>query len=242
MNINELYERITNNKIYVDLKHYENKNLNKQNYDEIFNNISLNYIKNNTDETNYKLDIKTQNNNSYNYIENSFLKELSTITFLELNEIKTQITKFVNSSGSSEYLKSLSRSYKKLRININNVLVKNLDNDLFNELIYIFCKVFNINIVILNDKTNIYNDFIIDEAFNYYLFNYHEKENNKNYKFKETINHHDKFNHLKKYNKKLELNKIKQMKINELKEIAKDYKVNITQKKTDLLHDLIKFT
>ena len=272
MDINNLYEGIINDKIYVDLKKYEiDIQDTTNNYDNIFSDMSLNYIRNNKNYQNYKNYKNYQNyqNNdvlniykndrtdnkipntvmkndkkkttSYKFIENSFLKELSNITFLELNEIKEKIKDYVNSTSTNEYLKTLSRSYKKLRIDINNVLVKNLDNNLFNELFNIFCKLFNFNIIVLNEKKNIYIMFTLDKALDYYLFNEIEDDKFKNYKFEEVLKEQSIINILKKYNKKLELNKIKQLKVDELKNLAKEYKVNINQKKQDLLNDLSKF-
>lgn len=276
MDINNLYEGIINDKIYVDLKNYEiDIQDTTNNYDNIFSDMSLNYIRNNKNYKNYQNNQNYQNyqnnqNNdvlniykkndrtdnkipntvmkndkkkttSYKFIENSFLKELSNITFLELNEIKEKIKDYVNSTSTNEYLKTLSRSYKKLRIDINNVLVKNLDNNLFNELFNIFCKLFNFNIIVLNEKKNIYIMFTLDKALDYYLFNEIEDDKFKNYKFEEVLKEQSIINILKKYNKKLELNKIKQLKVDELKNLAKEYKVNINQKKQDLLNDLSKF-
>jgi len=266
MNIENLYKGITNNKIYIDLKNYDtnddtnddiNNNNNNDNtinnYDNIFTDMSLNYIINNKNkelETNCDLfniykktnkNIDTQNHISHKFIENSFLKELTNITFLELSEIKENIKNYVNLTSTNDYLKTLSRSYKKLRIDINNVLVKNLDNNLFNELFNIFCKVFNFNIIIINEKKKIYIMFILDEDLDYYLFNEIENDKNKNYKFKEVLKKQNIINILQNYNKKLELNKIKQLKVEQLKKLAKEYKVNINQKKDDLINDLSKF-
>ena len=163
VDINDLYHKITNNKIYVDLKNYELKENNFKK-DDIFNDMTLSHIKKtNKDENITNLDInyefkkkqnikyKPESNNKITYIENSLLNELSKITLLDINEIKEKIKEFTNSSISVDYLKSLSRSYKKLRININNILVQNLDKHLFNELFLIICKTFDFNIIIIND-------------------------------------------------------------------------------------------
>lgn len=268
MDINNLYEGITNDKIYVDLKNYEiDIQDTSNNYDNIFSDMSLNYIRNNNrnnenyqynqnnnllnisknidrkdnKKTNTDMKSDKQKTTSYKFIEDSFLKELSNITFLELNEIKEKIKHYVNSTSTNDYLKTLSRSYKKLRIDINNVLVKNLDNNLFNELFNIFCKLFDFNIIVINEKKNIYIMFTLDKTLDYYLFNEIENEKFKNYKFKEVLKEQSIINILKKYNKKLELNKIKQLKVDELKSLAKEYKVNINQKKQDLINDLSKF-
>ena len=261
MDINKLYEGITNDKIYVDLKNYEiDIPDTSYNYENIFSDMSLNYIRNNeknnrNNEKNNLLNIDRKDNKktntymksdkekitSYKFIEDSFLKELSNITFLELNEIKEKIKHYVNSTSTNDYLKTLSRSYKKLRIDINNVLVKNLDNNLFNELLNIFCKIFDFNIIVINEKKNIYIMFTLDKRLDYYLFNEIENEKFKNYKFKEILKEESIINILKKYKKKLELKKIKQLKVDELKSLAEEYKVNINQKKQDLINDLSKF-
>lgn len=240
IDINTLYDKITNNKIYVNLKDYDLKE-NEINKENIFNNMTLDYIKKNnlSIKLNENIRIKTKCKKEVKYIENSFLEELSKITLLEIFEIKEKIKEFINSYVSVDYLKTLSRSYKKLRININNVLVKNLDEHLFNELFEIISKIFDFNIIIINDETiKLYKKYIIDEKKDYYIFK------------KITIN--DKINYiydknvpisllLKDYKENLELKKLKQMKVEELKEVAREYNINRYQKKQKILEDLNKF-
>tara|TARA_B110000114_G_C15038995_1_gene376216 strand:+ start:94 stop:933 length:840 start_codon:yes stop_codon:yes gene_type:complete len=278
MDINNLYEKIINNKVYMDLKNYDLETVEYYDESNIFDDMTLKYIKynkddtiyntdynlkinktinnkddtiynllkinktiNNKDDTNYNLKIKKKTDKQHTYIENSFLSELTEITLLEMNEIKEKIKEYVNSSSSNDYLKSLARSYKKLRIDINNVLVTNIDNNGFTQFYHIICKVFQINIIIINNKTNIYNKFVIDINKDYYIFEEIINEKYKNYIFKENINDVSVLEYLKEYNEKLELNKIKQMKVADLRALAIRYNINSIKKKEDLLNDLSRF-
>jgi len=262
MDINNLYEKIINNKVYMDLKNYDLETVEYYDESNIFDDMTLKYIKynkddtnyntdynlkinktiqHNKDDTNYNLKIKKKTDKQHTYIENSFLSELTEITLLEMNEIKEKIKEYVNSSSSNDYLKSLARSYKKLRIDINNVLVTNIDNNGFTQFYHIICKVFQINIIIINNKTNIYNKFVIDINKDYYIFEEIINEKYKNYIFKEYINDVSVLEYLKEYNEKLELNKIKQMKVADLRALAIRYNINSIKKKEDLLNDLSRF-
>lgn len=256
MEIQDLYEKITDNKIYLDLKEHTEE-INPLVNKNLFDDISLKYllnnrtlenqnvanvtnIINNEPPTKNKKNIK--NTKHHKFINNSLLSELSSLVLIDENEIKDKIKEYVNSSSSNDYLKTLSRSYKKLRIDINNILVKNLDNYIFNELFYIICKVFNINLIVINDMKKIYDNYEIDKTFEYYVFSEITNDKNKNYLFKENIVNDNVSNYLNNYNKRLELSKLKQLKVDELKELSKKYKINTNQKKQELINDLSKFT
>jgi hypothetical protein len=250
MEIQNLYDNITNNKIYLDIKDYTPQITPVTNNDNIFNDISLKHILNTTklDKPkklridNTEAPIKNEEVKKYKFITNSLLSELGSLVLLEENEIKDKIKEYVNSVSSNDYLKTLSRSYKKLRIDVNNILVKNLDSYIFNEVFYIICKVFSINLIVLNNNNKIYSDYVIDNTYDYCIFNEITNDKNKNYIFKETIKNESIPSYLNNYNKKLELSKLKQLKVDELKELCNIYNINSNQKKQDLLKDLDKFT
>ena len=75
-------------------------------------------------------------------------------------EIRNEIKDFVNSTNNQDYLKQLTRSYKKFIIDIHNLLInENLDKLLTDNLLTITSKLYTINIIIFKDNIyKIYNE------------------------------------------------------------------------------------
>jgi|TARA_B110000259_G_C13979157_1_gene387930 hypothetical protein len=238
---------------------------NKEDFNEIFSNISLSYIKKNINydilENNVRTLIKPKaidnetlvDNELYKYIDDSFLTQLMSITFKENRELRNEFKDFVNSNNNIDYLKTINRSYKKFRIDIHNILLnQNLDTLLTDNLFTIICKVLDINIIILYNKKKIYKLYeIIDNTSSYYVFNKYirnienvnrdGKVSNKlniNYMFHKTINNNELNEFLKNKNKFISDKELKNMKIQELRELSNKNNINSIQKKLDLIQEL----
>lgn len=255
----DLYENITINKIYLDIPNsrFEQSiinNNNKKDYDNIFNNISLNYIKNNSNKLisnieitkNNKIQSYNDNNitNNFKFEKDSFINELSNLLMKNTREIRNEIKNFVNSSENLDYLKKLTRSYKKFIIDIHNLLVNdNIDKIITDNLLIIICKLYNINIIIF--KENIYKIYENNNSSDYYVFEKYIKnnENNKNNKY---INFRliDSIKNINDFLKEKKIYKdekeLKNMKLDELRNLANKNKIVSTKKKIDLINELNK--
>ena len=202
----DLYENIVNNKVYLEIPNCKfEQSINspkKKNYDTLFDNISLNHIKNinsinsivnydsflNVEITrNNSVDNKTINNtinNKTNIIDfkfekNSFINELSKLLMKNNREIRNEIKDFVNSISNQDYLKQLTRSYKKFIIDIHNLLInENLDKVLTDNLLNIISKLYTINIIIFKD--NIYKIYKTADTNDYYVFEKHIRKTDRN--------------------------------------------------------------
>ena len=282
----DLYENITINKIYLDIPNSRfeqsiNNNNNKKDYDNIFNNISLNYIKNNSNKLISNIEITKNNkiqsyndnnitnnfkfekdnnitnnfkfekdNNITNYFKfekDSFINELSNLLMKNTREIRNEIKNFVNSSENLDYLKKLTRSYKKFIIDIHNLLVNdNIDKIITDNLLIIICKLYNINIIIF--KENIYKIYENNNSSDYYVFEKYIKnnENNKNNKNNKYINFRliDSIKNINDFLKEKKIYKdekeLKNMKLDELRNLANKNKIVSTKKKIDLINELNK--
>lgn len=252
----DLYENITINKIYLDIPNspFEqsiNNNNKKKNYDNIFNNISLNYIKNNSNNPisnieitkNNKIQSYNDNNitNNFKFEKDSFINELSNLLMKNTREIRNEIKNFVNSSENLDYLKKLTRSYKKFIIDIHNLLVNdNIDKIITDNLLIIICKLYNINIIIFNE--NIYKIYENNNSSDYYVFEKYIKnnENNKyiNFRLLNSIKNINDFLKEKKIYK--DEKELKNMKIDELRNLANKNNIVSTKKKIDLITELNK--
>tara|TARA_Y100000389_G_scaffold201222_1_gene243363 strand:- start:790 stop:1641 length:852 start_codon:yes stop_codon:yes gene_type:complete len=270
----DLYENITINKIYLDIPNSRfeqsiNNNNNKKDYDNIFNNISLNYIKNNSNKlisnieitknnkiqsyndnnitNNFKFEKDNNITNNFKFEKDSFINELSNLLMKNTREIRNEIKNFVNSSENLDYLKKLTRSYKKFIIDIHNLLVNdNIDKIITDNLLIIICKLYNINIIIF--KENIYKIYENNNSSDYYVFEKYIKnnENNKNNKNNKYINFRL-IDSIKNINDFLKVKKIykdekelKNMKLDELRNLANKNKIVSTKKKIDLINELNK--
>ena len=152
----DLYNNINNNKVYLDIPQckYEQSINSKNNYvdyDKIFNNMSLRFIKNNTSSTkNITEIIKNKevknikpitNNKNIRFEKDSFVDELSKLLMKRNKEIRDEIKDFVISRENLDYIKTLTRSHKKFIIDINNLLLnENLDRFLTDYLLIVICK------------------------------------------------------------------------------------------------------
>lgn len=259
----QLYENININKVYLDIPNsifeqtISNHNKNKD-YDSMFNNISLNCIRNksnipigniqitkNNNEITKNNKINSQNdyniNNNFKSKKDSFIDELSNLLMKNNREIRNEIKEFVNSSKNLEYLKKLTRSHKKFIIDIHNLLINdNIDKIITDNLLIIICKLYNINIIIL--KENIYKIYENTDNKDYYVFEKHIKktETSKYINFKLLDNIENKDDYLK--NKKIYKSEkeLKNMKIDELRNLANQNNIISTKKKLDLMNELNK--
>lgn len=250
----DLYNNINNNKVYLDIPKckYEQSINSKNNYvdyDKIFNNMSLRFIKNNTSSTkNITEIIKNKevknikpitNNKNIRFEKDSFVDELSKLLMKRNKEIRDEIKDFVISRENLDYIKTLTRSHKKFIIDINNLLLnENLDRFLTDHLLIVICKIYNINIVIF--KNDIYKKYINNEDNDYYVFEKYIKNTEKskfiNYRLDTSIQDINEFmNNKKKY---VDEKEFKNMKVDELREYAHKNNIVSTQKKTILLEEL----
>lgn len=257
----QLYENININKVYLDIPNsifeqsISNHNKNKD-YDSMFNNISLNCIRNKSNIPIGNIQITKNNNqvittnkinsqnhhnidNNFKFKKDSFIDELSNLLMKNNREIRNEIKEFVNSSKNLEYLKKLTRSHKKFIIDIHNLLINdNIDKIITDNLLIIICKLYNINIIIL--KENIYKIYENTDNKDYYVFEKHIKktETSKyiNFKLLDNIENKDNYlNNKKIYKSEKEL---KNMKIDELRNLANENNIISIKKKIDLINEL----
>lgn len=248
----------------------------KPNNDDIFDDICLEYIKNsnnndndnnvNDNNDNDNNDIDNNDNDNKNliediivnntkpiikniknlneYIDDSFINELSNMMMKDNRELRTELKNYVN--NNLNYIKTLTKFYKKFLIDINNILVQtNIDYHINDNLLNIVVKLYNINILIKKNK--IYKLYKINEDDVIYIFNKYSKNinNNKliNYRYDTKISLTD-FNEIKeeeKYVEYIDEKVIKNMKVIELKELCKNKRINEKLKKNDLINELQKY-
>lgn len=259
----QLYENININKVYLDIPNSSfeqsiNTDNDNKDYNTIFSNISLGHIKNksgipvsniqitkNNNEITKNNKINSQNdyniNSNFKFKKDSFIDELSNLLMKNNREIRNEIKEFVNSSKNLEYLKELTRSHKKFIIDIHNLLVNdNIDKIITDNLLIIICKLYNINIIIA--KENIYKIYENIDSNDYYVFEKHIKktETSKYINFKLLDNIENKDDYLK--NKKIYKSEkeLKNMKIDELRNLANQNNIISTKKKLDLMNELNK--
>lgn len=266
MNItfDDIQKNLKNNKIYLEQDIIKVNHIDYQSKNNIFNDILLknllkhpndenNFNETNFNETNFNENTSKKKNYSIEnstkilkYNKNSFISELVISlyerTLLEtpsIREFKEKFLSFVNNYETKKYLKTCSNFHNKLQFKLNEIFnVDNIDEHLnnFPELIKAICKKFNINILILCD--NIYKLYENDNINVYLIFNkYSIKYKDgyrKNYIFSEES--YDITNLLKnkyKYYDEKELNKLK---LDELKLIGNNFKINIEKcKKNDII-------
>tara|TARA_E500000178_G_C17019793_1_gene754931 strand:- start:1753 stop:2634 length:882 start_codon:yes stop_codon:yes gene_type:complete len=276
-----LYDNIVNNKVYLEIPNCEFEqsidiHTEKKDYNSLFDNISLNYIKKNSTNNivNYDsfLNVEiTKNNpnvnenkivdNTNNYVTNktftknnktntidfkfekdSFINELSKLLMKNNREIRNEIKDFVNSTNNQDYLKQLTRSYKKFIIDIHNLLInENLDKLLTDNLLTITSKLYTINIIIFKD--NIYKIYKSAETNDYYVFEKHIRNTDRNkyinFKLVELdIDNID--NYLCDKKIYIDEKKFKNMKVDELRVLANKNNIVSTQKKSILVEELCK--
>ena len=277
-----LYDNIVNNKVYLEIPNCEFEqsidiHTEKKDYNSLFDNISLNYIRNNNSinnliKYNSFTDVEiTKNNpsvvenkivrNTNNYVTNktftknnktntidfkfekdSFINELSKLLMKNNREIRNEIKDFVNSTNNQDYLKQLTRSYKKFIIDIHNLLInENLDKLLTDNLLTIISKLYTINIIIFKD--NIYKIYKSAETNDYYVFEKHIRNTDRNkyinFKLVELdIDNID--NYLCDKKIYIDEKKFKNMKVDELRVLANKNNIVSTQKKSILVEELCK--
>lgn len=278
----DLYDNIVNNKVYLEIPNCEFEqsigiHTEKKDYNSLFDNISLNYIRNNNSinnliKYNSFTDVEiTKNNpsvvenkivrNTNNYVTNktftknnktntidfkfekdSFINELSKLLMKNNREIRNEIKDFVNSTNNQDYLKQLTRSYKKFIIDIHNLLInENLDKLLTDNLLTIISKLYTINIIIFKD--NIYKIYKSAETNDYYVFEKHIRNTDRNkyinFKLVELdIDNID--NYLCDKKIYIDEKKFKNMKVDELRVLANKNNIVSTQKKSILVEELCK--
>jgi len=211
------------------------------------NTSSVNTSSVNTSSVNTSsVNIVTQRS-SYKYKNDSFMTELSQLLFKETRELKNEIKDYVNSQSNIEYLKSINRSYKKFRIDIHNILLnKDIDKLLTDNLLIIICKVFEINIIFVNNSSKIYKLYENNNKLReYYIFNKYINTSNSasssytiNYEYNKVINVEELDKFLKNKKLYITIKELKNMKISELKEFANTCNINSNQKKQELIDEL----
>lgn len=251
--LDEIQKNLKNNKIYLDMKCINVNHITYQNNYNIFNNISLKNLLNYKKKSIIPKTLTSKNNsNEYphqlKYKKNTFINELINClyerTLLDnpcIREFKEKFLNFVNSNETKEYLKKISRSYKKLQFKLNEILnVDNIDEHLndFPELINVICKKFNFNILILSD--NLYKLYKINDG-HFLVFNKetlkYKDDYKKIYKFDNEYNNiMEIINCKNKYYDDKELNKLK---IEDIKNIGKNFKI-IYNKKGDIIKEINK--
>jgi len=256
MNISctDIEKNLKNNKIFLELSNSTVNNISYPNNESIFNNILLKNILHPFNKKNISTlppikdniptiipsqILKFQKNTFINELINA-LYERALLDIPTIKDFKIYFLKFVNNNVNKEYLKTCSKSYKRLQIDINNSLnTDNIDEQLdkCSLLIKVISKVFNINILILYD--NIYKKFDNDEN-PYLVFDkidvMNRDKDTKIYKFREETN--DIYSMVKNkniYYSEKELNKLKLL---ELKEIQLKFGTTST-KKVDIINDII---
>lgn len=266
----DLYNNIVNNKVYLEIPNCEfeqsiNVHTEKKDYNSLFDNISLNYIRNNNSinnliKYNSFTDVEITKNNpsvvenkivrntnkndtkNFKFEKDSFINELSKLLMKNNREIRNEIKDFVNSINNQDYLKQLSRSYKKFIIDIHNLLInENLDKLLTDNLLTIISKLYTINIIIFKD--NIYKIYKSAETNDYYVFEKHIRNTDRNkyinFKLVELdIDNID--NYLCDKKIYIDEKKFKNMKVDELRVLANKNNIVSTQKKSILIEELCK--
>jgi hypothetical protein len=266
----DLYNNIVNNKVYLEIPNCEfeqsiNVHTEKKDYNSLFDNISLNYIRNNNSinnliKYNSFTDVEITKNNpsvvenkivrntnkndtkNFKFEKDSFINELSKLLMKNNREIRNEIKDFVNSINNQDYLKQLTRSYKKFIIDIHNLLInENLDKLLTDNLLTIISKLYTINIIIFKD--NIYKIYKSAETNDYYVFEKHIRNTDRNkyinFKLVELdIDNID--NYLCDKKIYIDEKKFKNMKVDELRVLANKNNIVSTQKKSILIEELCK--
>lgn len=267
----DLYDNIVNNKVYLEIPNCEFEqsidiHTEKKDYNSLFDNISLNYIRNNNSinnliKYNSFTDVEITKNNpnvnenkivdntnnktntiDFKFEKDSFINELSKLLMKNSREIRNEIKDFVNSTNNQDYLKQLTRSYKKFIIDIHNLLInENLDKLLTDNLLTIISKLYTINIIIFKD--NIYKIYKSAETNDYYVFKKHIRNTDRNkyinFKLVELdIDNID--NYLCDKKIYIDEKKFKNMKVDELRVLANKNNIVSTQKKSILVEELCK--
>ena len=265
ISLNDIQEKLKNNKIYLEENTIEVNHITYPKENTIFNDILLknllknkyqhntslndiNIIQNNIETKKNSTKLKSHNKISKNTFINELINYLYNRTLLDypsIGEFKEKFLNFVNNNNTKEYLKSISRSYKRLQFRLNDILnVDNIDEHLddFPEFIKVICKLFNFNIIIISN--NIYKLYKDNDG--YFLIFYredikHKNENKKMYKFDNDYNHIiEIISHKNKYYDKKEISKMKLEDLTEIKrELEKNgIKIN-SNNKTELVNKLI---
>jgi hypothetical protein len=266
---NDLYDNIINNKVYLEIPNCKfeqsiDVHTEKNDYNSLFDNISLNYIRNNNSinnliKYNSLSDVEITRNNTavvenkivrnsnkkndtknFRFEKDSFINELSKLLMKNNREIRNEIKDFVNSINNQSYLKQLTRSYKKFIIDIHNLLInENLDKVLTDNLLTIICKLYTINIIIFKD--NIYKIYKSAETNDYYVFEKHIRNIDRNKYINFKLIELD-IDNIDNYlcNKKIYMDEkeFKNMKVDELRILANKNNIVSTQKKSILVEEL----
>ncbi len=235
ININDIYNKITNNKVYVEI----DKSQFDQGEDIMISpelKRESNYVfdlLNTFKKPNINKEISRKSDNDINeLIKNSFLYHLSININSEISEIKDNIQKHIN---NNDYicLKEHFNSYKKGIQKINSFLMADdTDQELNDYVLYYLSYIYNKNIV-LNNK-NIYKIFEYNKSNNILLF----KKNDNKYNFIESLKNSNDFefycikNNLQLYHSNTDLNKLK---INEVKELCNKLKISTLNTTKNLL-------
>jgi hypothetical protein len=224
------------------------KNLFKKSYETIQSLNNKNNEQENIEIKNINYKLKFHNKNVINTFINELINYLYERTLLDtpsIRDFKEKFLNFVNNDDTKEYLKSFSRSYKKLQFKLNDIFnVKNIDEHLndFPEFIKLICKLFNFNILIISN--NFYKLYKINDG--YFLIFYRENikyknDNKKIYKFDNDYNNIiEMISYINKYYDKKEISKMKLEDLTSIKIKLENNGIKIDcRKKIDLVNKLI---
>lgn len=261
ISLNDIESNLKNNKIYLERDTIKVNHITYPTKSSIFKNILLNNLFNYKKKTTIQNTLTAEYNNKTSekiqtqlkYKKNTFINELINCLYeralLEnpcLREFKVKFVEYVNNIETREYLKTCTRSYKKLQFKLNEVLnVDNIDDQIndFPELIKLICKKFNINILIIYD--NIYKLYENENKDTIYLiFNKvsvkYKDSYRKIYKFTDEYNgkNNNISNILENKNKYYNEKELSKLKLDELKLIGKDFKIFNSKKKEIINHIL----
>ena len=265
--LEDIKKNLKENKIYLEQVDNQINNIVYSNNESIFTNISLKNILNdnlnndnlnndNLNNDNINNDNILEDKNPYvknekqysklKYRKNSFILELVKClherALLEnpcIREFKDKFLNFVNDSKTLEYLKTCSRSHKKLQFKLNETINYDNTDDYINnfpDFVKIICKLFNFNILVISN--NIYKLYKYNDGM-YLVFNRenvkHKNDNKKIYKFENDYNYI--IEHIAKKNKYYDDKELNRLKIDDLKNLASTFKI-IHNKKSDIISEI----
>lgn len=264
--LEDIKKNLKDNKIYLEQVDNQINNIVYSNNESIFSDIQLKDLLNKKRDNNSNSsvnigvssyvnsdvtsDVSSKTIRTYNnklkYRKNSFILELVKClherALLEnpcIREFKDKFLNFVNDSKTLEYLKTCSRSHKKLQFKLNETINYDNTDDYINnfpDFVKIICKLFNFNILVISN--NIYKLYKYNDGM-YLVFNRknvkHKNDNKKIYKFENDYNYV--IEHIVKKNKYYDDKELNKLKIDDLRDLASTFKI-IHSKKSDIISEI----
>ena len=256
--LEDIKKNLKDNKIYLEQVDNQINNIVYSNNESIFSDILLKDLLNTKIDNNSNSSINSgvnsgvnnktvrTYNNKLKYKKNSFILELVKClherALLDnpcIREFKEKFLNFVNDSKTLEYLKTCSRSHKKLQFKLNETINYDNTDDYINnfpDFVKIICKLFNFNILVISN--NIYKLYKYNDGM-YLVFNRenvkHKNDNKKIYKFENDYNYV--IEHIIKKNKYYDDKELNTLKIDDLRNLASTFKI-IHSKKSDIISEI----